>query len=47
MPGYPAPYAVPIAPQEESAALREQAKYLSESLDGINKRLAELEKAKK
>lgn len=44
---YPAPYAVPYTPQDESSALKEQAKYLSESLDGINKRLAELEKAKK
>ena len=45
--GYPAPYAAPVAPQDESAALKEQAKYLSESLDEINRRLAELEKGKK
>lgn len=47
MPGYPAPYAAPLAPQDESAALKEQAKYLSETLGEINKRLADLEKAKK
>jgi hypothetical protein len=46
--GYPVPYAAPpAAPQDEPAALKEQAKYLTESLDDINRRLAELEKGKK
>jgi hypothetical protein len=44
---YSARYAVPYTPQDEASALKEQATYLSESLDGINKRLAELEKIKK
>jgi hypothetical protein len=45
--GYPVPYAAPVAPQDESATLKEQAHYLSESLDSINRRLAELEKGNK
>jgi hypothetical protein len=42
---YPVPY-VPV-PQNEVEMLKDQAKYFGESLDNINKRIAELETEKK
>jgi hypothetical protein len=48
--GYDVPYAAPYAAmpsrQQEIAALQDQAEYLAESLEGIKKRIAELEAEK-
>lgn len=52
---YPAVAAVPFAgpfvpqitPQQEAEALKAQAEYLAESLEGIRKRIGELERAQK
>jgi hypothetical protein len=47
--GYPAlAYPAPAGTlQEEADALKEQAKFLSETLENLNRRIAELEKDKK
>lgn len=42
--GYPAGAAAPPTPEQEKADLKQQAQYLQESLDAINKRISELEK---
>ena len=48
-PAYGAPYAAPVAPaatrQQELDALKGQAEYFEDTLDGIRKRIDELEKA--
>jgi hypothetical protein len=48
---YRAPYTEPYGPaatkQQELNALKGQAEYLEDSLEGINKRIAELEKENK
>jgi len=46
---YPAavPYGAAAAPQDEVEILKNQAKYFAEALEGINKRIAELEAEKK
>jgi hypothetical protein len=43
---YPAPYAASVTPQNEIDVLRDQATYLGKTLEGINKRIAELENGK-
>ena len=46
-PAYDPPYAAPFVPaptrEQETDALREQAKHLEDSLDGIKRRIEELE----
>lgn len=44
---FPAPYGAPAAPQNEVDLLKSQAKYLQESLESINERIAGLEAEKK
>lgn len=44
VPAAPAPYGP--APEQEIQALQDQAKYMQESLDQINKRIQELEEKK-
>jgi hypothetical protein len=44
---YPAPYAAAITPQNEVDALKNQARYLNEATEQINRRIAELEVYKK
>lgn len=43
---YGAPYAAMPSRQQEIAALQDQAEYLADSLEGIRKRIAELEAEK-
>jgi hypothetical protein len=47
-PLYPTvPYDAADATREDAEALKEQAKFLGETLENINRRIAELEKGKK
>jgi hypothetical protein len=50
-PGFPAPYApygaAPIAPEQELDMLKGQAEILEDELDGIKKRIEEIELGKK
>ncbi len=44
--GYAAPYSVTPSPQQELDALKNQAEYFEDALEGINKRIQELEAEK-
>jgi len=43
--GCPPPWAVPLTREKEIEMLREEAEWLKEQLEAVNRRLAELEKA--
>jgi hypothetical protein len=47
VPAYPYTYAPPYAGENEAEMLRQQAKYLSDSLEEINKRLTQMEEQAK
>ena len=44
--GYPAGFSAAPTAEQEQQALKQQAQYLSDSLDALNKRIEELEKEK-
>ena len=43
---YAGPFAPAMSPEQETEGLRQQAEYFQNALDGISKRIEELEKAK-
>ena len=47
MPYSPAPYTARVSKEDELNALKDQAEYFEDSLQGIKKRMAELEKESK
>lgn len=47
VPQYGVPYGAPPAPQDEAEVLKGQAEYFEEALEGIKKRISELESESK